>query len=575
MGLKKKVDGQWVDDSGIKDPMSWEGVITLTADSADTTKCSISVSAPASAADIKGGFIYKVSSIASSPAYTGTLKIGDMFVAAKDAPVVTAAWVEDTDWNIIPSGDEPEYTAAAGGGLQLTGEFHNEFGHSNTPITPKTDLGIVKVKYDALGHITESEDALTDTAVTGLVTATPTDPDPANKITYYSYANERLTLHKIGYTTDNRFVSTKEPLRVVSRYVDFTTNDTTRTGNPDIHPVYMAINRCNVADDGTINAYYGDAGYVEDGSNGQVMVKIPKFYYKVTPITFQGTNSISEGKWEISDSLQSGFRLHPAFYDAAGNEIDYFLYGAFEAVCQKEDGSYTTSMASGKLSSIGGNLYKPATGSRNLARLAATKRGAGWYANGIKQLAAIQMLMGVEFGFNSQETIGNGNTNNSVILNCGTTTGNITSGSTADYRTAVNYRGIENLWGNTYQMVDGINFLISTMYVCNNYNFVDDTSSGYSSIGFSSPSGTGYIDMFGYTSNDDWCLLPNHLGGNANSAIGDYFNKSSDYTYSICTVGGSNSNDVRCGAFHYAFSYKASSSSNVLGSRIMYIPSAI
>lgn len=209
MGLKKKINGQWVDDSGIKDPMTWEGVITLTADSTDTTKCSISVSAPASAADIKGGFIYKVSSIASSPAYTGTLKIGDMFVAAKDAPVVTAAWVEDTDWNIIPSGDEPEYTVAANGGLQLTGEFHNEFGHSNTPVTPKTDLGIVKVKYDALGHIIESEDALTDTAVTGLVTAAPTDPDPANKITYYSYENERLTLHKIGYTTDNRFVSTK------------------------------------------------------------------------------------------------------------------------------------------------------------------------------------------------------------------------------------------------------------------------------------------------------------------------------------------------------------------------------
>jgi hypothetical protein len=42
--------------------------------------------------------------------------------------------------------------------------------------------------------------------------------------------------------------------------------------------------RCNLADDGTVNAYYGDAGYIEDGSNGQVMVEQPKFYYKVVPL---------------------------------------------------------------------------------------------------------------------------------------------------------------------------------------------------------------------------------------------------------------------------------------------------
>ena len=36
--------------------------------------------------------------------------------------------------------------------------------------------------------------------------------------------------------------------------------------------------RCNLADDGTVNAYFGDAGYTEDGSNGQVMVEQPRFF---------------------------------------------------------------------------------------------------------------------------------------------------------------------------------------------------------------------------------------------------------------------------------------------------------
>ena len=45
--------------------------------------------------------------------------------------------------------------------------------------------------------------------------------------------------------------------------------------------------RCNLSDAGVVNAYYGDAGYIEDGSNGQVMVEQPKFYYKVVPLTIE------------------------------------------------------------------------------------------------------------------------------------------------------------------------------------------------------------------------------------------------------------------------------------------------
>jgi hypothetical protein len=45
--------------------------------------------------------------------------------------------------------------------------------------------------------------------------------------------------------------------------------------------------RCDLADNGTVNAYFGDPGYIEDGSNGQVMVEQPKFYYKVVPLKME------------------------------------------------------------------------------------------------------------------------------------------------------------------------------------------------------------------------------------------------------------------------------------------------
>ena len=38
--------------------------------------------------------------------------------------------------------------------------------------------------------------------------------------------------------------------------------------NFDTVAPWKDIRRCNLADDGTVNAYYGDTGYIEDGSNG-------------------------------------------------------------------------------------------------------------------------------------------------------------------------------------------------------------------------------------------------------------------------------------------------------------------
>jgi hypothetical protein len=40
----------------------------------------------------------------------------------------------------------------------------------------------------------------------------------------------------------------------------------------DSYSMYGGRVKCNVADNGTINAFYGEEGYTEDGSNGQVMV---------------------------------------------------------------------------------------------------------------------------------------------------------------------------------------------------------------------------------------------------------------------------------------------------------------
>lgn len=377
-----------------------------------------------------------------------------------------------------------------------------------------------------------------------------------------------------SYTNQNILLA--PPSAAIQRYVDFTTNTTTLTGDPDTHPVYMGINRCNVSDNGTINAYYGDAGYTEDGSNGQVMVKIPKFYYKVTPDSDGGLDGVNIRKctWEISASADDGFTLHPAFYDANGNEIDYFLYGAFDAVGQNSSGTYGTSYntASDKLSSVAGSSMLPVNNlTRSRARTMATNRGSGWYSVGVKQTMAVQMLMSVEYGFNSQIGIGQGVVSASAATYAGQTTGNVTSGTQDNKTTPVNWRGIENFWGNIYDWIDGLNINSRIPYFCNSYTFVDDTATGYTQIGFNLPS-SNYITALGYDSNNPWVLLPSESSGSSNPTgpIGDYVYSNSGWR--VAQLGGDWDYDSDAGAFYwgcYAYSSLAATS---IGARVMFIP---
>lgn len=378
-----------------------------------------------------------------------------------------------------------------------------------------------------------------------------------------------------SYTNQN--IRLAPPSPPVSRYVDFTTNTTTITGDPDTHPVYMDINRCNVSDNGTINAYYGDASYVEDGSNGQVMVKIPKFYYKVTPDEDGGLDGVNIRKctWEISETPNDGFTLHPAFYDANGNEIDYFLYGAFDGVGQRNSTygtSYNTS--ADKLSSVAGSSYLPTNSlTRETARTMATNRGTGWYSVGVKQTMAVLMLFVVEHGFNSQIAVGQGVVDASAVAYAGQTTGNITSGTQDNKTTPVNWRGIENLWGNIWDWIDGLNVNERIPYFCNTYTFVDDTSTGYTQISFSLPS-SDYITAFGYDSTNDWVLLPSESSStdNPTGPIGDYVASYSGWR--VAPLGGRWANDSVAGAFCWNCDSASSSANAYIGARLMFIPTA-
>jgi len=185
------------------------------------------------------------------------------------------------------------------------------------------------------------------------------------------------------------------------------------TGMTDFnkYSMYGGRKRCTVADDGSIIAFYGDENYTEDGSNGQVMVYQPKFYYQRIPINTTNSNVgkiIRKESLIISPTEQSGFKLHPAFIDENGEELEYVLISAYEGCAYDiSENAYMVRDDAGidfnndKLSSIAG--AKPLSGERNSLTIAnaeklAKNRGEGWHILNSKVCSIDQMLSLVEYG---------------------------------------------------------------------------------------------------------------------------------------------------------------------------------
>jgi hypothetical protein len=98
-------------------------------------------------------------------------------------------------------------------------------------------------------------------------------------------------------------------------------------------PVHRRMRGCLVADDGTVNYYLCATDWTkkEDGvtasdltgTDGQVMVEIPKFWYRYG---YSGTTHT----WEVSPVPLTGFKVHEAFLSDT-TEKDYLYVGAYEA----------------------------------------------------------------------------------------------------------------------------------------------------------------------------------------------------------------------------------------------------
>lgn len=380
--------------------------------------------------------------------------------------------------------------------------------------------------------------------------------------------------------------------------------------------------RCNVADDGSIVAWYGDADYKEDGSMGQVMVYQPKFYYLVCPVEYDPIDTgigyhLRKANYYVSEKPRAGFRLHPAFYDASGNEIDYFLTSAYEGSIYDASASayllndeQVMNTGEDKFSSIAG--ARPASGSsQNLTRpnieAMAQNRGTNWHGDLIKQVSAEQMLMIIEMGMmNLQTAIAQGvvslpwttgsDTTSSYAAATGSTAslgngtgraektttyeGGVAKEYTVDGKTSVCWRGKENFWGNIWKFVYGINIWGNGKmgggqpYICSDFSFAESKNSGnYEPAGFTVTNANGYISAMGYSTACDWLFIASECLGNSSLPVGDYAYITVNLNgYRIALLGGGWNSGGGAGGFYWGLNDGVGGRYRGIGGRLVYIP---
>ncbi len=214
---------------------------------------------------------------------------------------------------------------------------------------------------------------------------------------------------------------------------------------------------------GELDAHPVYAGIRDEVIDGQHMVRVPAFHFRAGGVA-SGEHAGKKAVW-ISDAPAEGFCLHPAFVNARV-QLDRFYVGKYQGT---PDGD--------KLGSQPGLAPLTQINFPAMQKAAEARNGEhdGFQLWSIYHLGAIQMLALIELGTpDARSVLGDGHVNGggARLVN-------------DEVVAQASWRGIVGLWGNVWQMVDGLQTDEERRYR------IWDTEGGksYVSTGVKAPSG--------------------------------------------------------------------------------------
>ena len=342
-----------------------------------------------------------------------------------------------------------------------------------------------------------------------------------------------------------------------------------------------------------VTAWYGEANFKFDGSNGEVLTYIPGFYYKrevVDGVEYQYISKYEQEGYSYSEPFSVGRYKMSGGVDAhhtssGGVDAHHTSSGGGSNTSNKNSNGYIELMSFGPGSSsftgksING-VYPSAYANLPTFRESASKLGTDFSILDYHYYV-LQMLYLVEYAdYDSQAKLGKGVTENDGAIIMGETDSlGMKSGCLVnDGKHSMIYRGIEDIYGNTADFLDGINIKDYQAYI--NYDFTtyksDVFDGNYRALGYVNKSlgddgGYGWITKLGYDSNNPLIGLPidvdaNNTDFNNPSGIKDGYGARPGEL--ILVVGGAYANSLYAGLWFSAAS-GGSVADAVVGSRLI------
>ena len=341
-------------------------------------------------------------------------------------------------------------------------------------------------------------------------------------------------------------------------YMDFA-NDTFVWGDWQDKFPFNQVRPC-LFKDGAVVKYLNPDNYAKDvdgndvvitGADGDVMIEIPKIYYRLH-------KDESYQYIQISDTPQEGFCCLAHTYK--GVEKDRVYIGAYQ--------SYYDGTKSRSVSGVS------ATGSKSLNnwRDYAHAQGEGYENFYWNLLVLLQCLFTIQFkNLNSQEAMGYGWCNNSSAYSTGGALDNkgMNYCASGTSHAQMKWLGIEDFWGSRRTWIDGAYISGTSLTVADATSesmAFSGTGVGYKTAASGLATGGGYFTRI-VGENNEAGFTPQNFSGSASTYYCDYGSVYSSY---VPSFGGTRTFTANAGAFYVYFSIGATNASSYYGGRLAF-----
>lgn len=324
-----------------------------------------------------------------------------------------------------------------------------------------------------------------------------------------------------------------------------------------------------------INAWFGDANFKFDGTNGDVFTHVPKTYWKIyqendydyvlladyPKAGFMEVDGFFVGRYNGSVANDGLLHTYSGLVPTTGKNINQFRtlanalgdkfsqldwrYFVLQMIYLVEYANYNSQSMLGN-GIISRKNLKTIVAENNTNRVIIGS-SSGYYvgqiirigtSDGGTQIADARKITAIEpyeaDGITGVAITFDGAAVNIAVDNFVCTMAQITGQCDAlgmksgclnnDEYHSVIYRGVENLFANIWQWVDGINIISGKFYICKDHAlYASDTTENYKELSYRALGSEGYAKELDLDPDEPFFRFPKAVGGGTSTYMADYY----------------------------------------------------